>query len=167
MSRAIRTIGNAVVVVIGMCLCEIANGQLPGVTITNSLSASGTTLLRLSGPIADGCTIFDQTTQVVASNNISIDTLYYHNLPCFAVPPPGFVNIVVDVGILPAGVYNVTWTLVPPPGGAVPTVISAQLSLFSAIPTLGPHTLLLSIFAVAVIGAFALRRGIARGGEKT
>lgn len=131
-------------------------------TVTQSRSASGTTLLRLTGPIANGCTIFDQTTPIAVGNSISINTSYHMSESCFGVPPPGYVDITADVGHLPVGHYAVSWTFGSPPGlpvGLANFDVSPEDLVPQTIPALGDFGLVLLSLTLALLGFFGAPRG--------
>ena len=128
-------------------------------TISPSISSSGTTLLTLSGP-GNACLQDDQTNAILAPPNIVVNT-HFHGVPCFAAPPPSFLIIRVDVGFLPVGHYNVTWNF--DVASIVTLAASTQFDVTAAavpqaIPTTGTVALLMSAFVIAVFGMLAFRK---------
>jgi hypothetical protein len=128
--------------------------------ISRSISASGTTLLRLSGVIFTSCLIADQSNAVVASNSITVTT-FTHLGPCFGTPPPGLIDVTADVGFLPVGHYDVTWNF--DLSSIVTLAASTQFDVIAApvpqaIPTIGTVALLMSAFAIGVSGMLAFQK---------
>ena len=127
--------------------------------ISSSTSPTGTTILRLFGPFWSACILPDQTTYSVSNNSISLATTTRPTPTCFGVPPPGAVDVSVDIGVLPPAHYNVAWTY----GGALLTtaefdVTGAAGPTDNAIPTLSLPALVALALVVASIGAVTYRR---------
>lgn len=145
-------------------LCVILTGFAPVAigqpfTIANALSANGTTLLRLQGPIANGCIVWDASVFAVTGNSISVTSAGHQRPDCFPVPPPGYVNLLVDVGPLPAGLYDVDWAFAwPTSPPIVEPAASAQIRVVIPIPAIGSLSLVACALALALTGCAALRR---------
>jgi hypothetical protein len=128
-------------------------------TIAQSVSPSGTTLLTISGLRDTYCYTTDQTNVAVAPHAVTIDTVN-HGVICFPLIPWQFFSITVDVGHLDPGHYTVVWSFDPPLSASLPPTsfaFDASAPAISAIPTVGPVALLLSLIAIALLGMFSVR----------
>ena len=123
--------------------------------IANSFSTRGTTLLTIAGSVGNGCLDYGPSTFLISGNSISLNTTVGPTTRgCPGVPPPGWVNVTVDVGVLPPGHYNATWTFSP---FGYPATTTAQFDVFSAIPTLQPG-MLIALGALLALGAVVMIR---------
>jgi hypothetical protein len=133
----------------------------PAPQVTMSVSATGSTLLTLTVP-GNACFLPSTTSYSRAGNQLTLASEFLPN-GCFPTPPATLPFIfVVDVGHLPAGTYQATWSLFvrgnpPNPDPATLSFIILSDQVPVPIPALSEYALVALIFACCVLGIARLR----------
>jgi hypothetical protein len=149
----------AVLAFVCVAIVSLAN-QASGQTLTISRSSNNSALVTYHGISLDQCWAGPSTDSVtITSASIVIATTLSGSL-CFPEPPigPPFI-LTVDVGLLPDGIYQVSWSFIPaiyPPASAsleLETGASAQ-----PIPAMSTGAVVLLGIACASIGLLAVLR---------
>ncbi len=110
MNQAIRTIRNAAVVVLALCLCEVAMGQIPlwsiGISPPNPQSTDVVHIHVITSIVCypPGSPPWGASTSVAGQ---SIQILVTAPGPCLIGPTPPPWTFTTDVGPLPPGTYQV------------------------------------------------------------